>query len=219
MSTTPKPAPKPAVNGKDLAQKLEKGRQGAQAKGNVQVPQGCDLKKKPEILAPSPVTIGEAELNGKPGRSRIAITNNGAAPLVISSIQFAKDANGKGQFVLEKWKSPLAPGETCNVWVNFRPKEVGKQTAKVWIKSNAWNAQQGWTAVSLLGTGFETNVITPVLTPELRVVLYEKELSANQAVGEATKVYADPTYVEVSFTQSKQQPAFKKGGTLSAAPG
>ena len=55
--------------------------------------------------------------------------------------------------------------------------------------------------------------------PELRVVLYEKELSANQAVGKANKVYADPTYVEVSFTQSKQQPAFKKGGTLSAAPG
>ena len=41
MSTTHKPAPKPTVNGKDLAQKLEKGRQGAQAKAMCRSPRAA----------------------------------------------------------------------------------------------------------------------------------------------------------------------------------
>ena len=58
------------------------------------------------------------------------------------------------------------------------------------------------------------NVVTPKIEMEYKVVLLDPDLAKHQGPNE-TKVYADPTYIEVSVGQTNKALPFKGGGTLS----
>jgi hypothetical protein len=60
------------------------------------------------------------------------------------------------------------------------------------------------------------NIVTPKLEVEYKVVLLDPGM-ATLPTAEPSKIYADPTYVEVSYTETNKAHAYKKGGTLAGA--
>ncbi len=58
------------------------------------------------------------------------------------------------------------------------------------------------------------NVVTPKIEMEYKAILLDPDLAGHQDQSE-TKIYADPTYIEVSVEQSNKAVPFKTGGTLS----
>ena len=62
------------------------------------------------------------------------------------------------------------------------------------------------------------NVVTPKLEMEYKVVLYDRNLAQYQEASEE-KLSADPTYVVLSFEQSRPHPhAYARGGKLKCSP-
>jgi hypothetical protein len=60
------------------------------------------------------------------------------------------------------------------------------------------------------------NVVTPKIVVEYKVVLLDRNLSTHQGVGE-TKIFADPTRVEVSFTETNPDYTHDTGAVITGA--
>jgi len=62
------------------------------------------------------------------------------------------------------------------------------------------------------------NVVTPKIEVEYKVVLLEQNMAQHQDATEVTKYYADPTYFEISYTETNKAHPFEKGAKIECSP-
>ena len=91
----------------------------------------------------------------------VIITNNGTAPLVISSIGLSGgDTNDFVVFTNNCLGASLAPSNTCTVQIGFAPTAHGVRSSNLQVLSNAGN---GTNTVPVAGTGLiQSYSVTPV---------------------------------------------------------
>jgi Divergent InlB B-repeat domain/Abnormal spindle-like microcephaly-assoc'd, ASPM-SPD-2-Hydin/Lactonase, 7-bladed beta-propeller len=81
-----------------------------------------------------PITIFNAIAVGQTGSANLSILNMGYGPLTINSIAVTGDPSFS---VAETCTSPMAPGGTCPLTVNFTPTTVGTFTGTLTIDTSA----------------------------------------------------------------------------------
>jgi Abnormal spindle-like microcephaly-assoc'd, ASPM-SPD-2-Hydin len=128
---------------------------------------GTEVPAAPGIvLSPTSLAFSSQNVGGATAPQPITVTNNGSAPLVISSVTIV--GTNPGDFSETDncvASSPLAPApaptSTCTISVTFKPTATGPRAANVSVADNASGSPQ---TVSLTGTGTAAGV---ALTPSI----------------------------------------------------
>ena len=90
---------------------------------------------------------GQVQGTSSPEQS-VTITNNGSAPLVVSSAQVG-GANPGDYQVSNRCQQPVAAGATCQIGVRFDPQAQGASAASLMLSTNAASSP----TITLSGTG------------------------------------------------------------------
>src|SRR5207253_10845424 len=119
---------------------------------------------------PSSVTYPDQIVGTTSAPQDLTLTNNGGAPLAITSItvsgDFQRVSAGTGDC-----GAALAPGSNCTIRVTFTPAAVGSRSGTVSVNDNAANSPQ---TASLNGNGVpppggKYNPVTPVRILDTRL--------------------------------------------------
>src|SRR5439155_19256237 len=95
-------------------------------------------------LSPSSLTFGVVTIGSVSNQQNVTLTNTGTATLTISSI------TASGDFVQTNDCTIVAPGATCTISVNFKPRGIGTRSGAISITDDAPGSPQ---SVPLTGTG------------------------------------------------------------------
>ncbi len=149
----------------------------------------------PEIsVSPTTIPFGSQEVGEASTPVGVTITNNGDAPLTMSSV--ALTAGNTNDFTIGTPPvSPVAAGGSTSFEVAFTPTETGTRTATVTIVSNDLNMSP--TTVSVTGTG------TVPQEPDIKVVQTSSSDPFNPPIAfDPTEV--GQTSVPIEFTISNE---------------
>jgi hypothetical protein len=109
---------------------------------------------------PGTLDFGEWQVNAQTGQRTIALVNNSAAPVTIQLVR--ADGQARSDFLVSEQCTggPLAPGQSCPIFVAFRPTAPGQRTANINVidtNNRPWN-------VPLTGYGVATMPQMPMLS-------------------------------------------------------
>lgn len=109
---------------------------------------------------PGTLDFGEWQVNAQTGQRTIALVNNSAVPVTIQLVR--ADGQARSDFLVSEQCTggPLAPGQSCPIFVAFRPTAPGQRTANINVidtSNRPWN-------VPLTGYGVATAPQTPTLS-------------------------------------------------------
>jgi probable HAF family extracellular repeat protein len=129
-------------------------------------------------IGPSRLEFEDQAVGSVSEVQRISITNTGTAPLVVSIPNDALGGANPGDFfILQNCSSsPIAPGDSCYLTVQFRPTAVGARAATLTFRSNTPGSPH---TVVFSGTGL------PVRAPQVRISRTSLNFG-NQIVGTAS---------------------------------
>lgn len=92
--------------------------------------------------------FGTQYLNTTSAARTITLTNDGSAPLTVSSVVLG--AGGGGYVVSNTCGAPLAPGSSCNIAVTFRPTVEGTFPRDILVSTDAASSPS---VIALTGVG------------------------------------------------------------------
>ena len=168
--------------------------------------------------------------NGSVGAEGTTILVNKVAPIGNLAIEVYDDLGKPVPEVASVWASGPQPASqrTSTGAHLFRDVLAGTYEAFASVPADKYQVtqvSQGGVVVPAGGTGSVrlvvkrlTNVVTPKIEMEYRVVLRDRELSAHQDKKEVKIDTDDVTHVVVSASQSTGAPAYTGGATLAASP-
>jgi hypothetical protein len=121
---------------------------------------GTEVPTAPAIVfAPTSLTFGGENVGGATAPQQITVTNNGSAPLLLSTIGIT-GANPGDFSQTNTCPSSLAINSNCTISVTFQPTATGPRSADVSVADNASGSPQ---AVPVSGTGTAAGVsLTPL---------------------------------------------------------
>jgi hypothetical protein len=113
-------------------------------------PQVIELSGMGTVMAVSPQSLnfGDQKVGTKSAPQSVTVTNQGAATVTISGIQFKNGHDDYHQ--ANNCGTQLNPGASCTIGVTFVPKNAGLHTGMLFIEDTGGGGRQG---VSLTGTG------------------------------------------------------------------
>jgi HYDIN/CFA65/VesB family protein len=116
-------------------------------------------------IAPDPVEFGRWEVGRSGAPQTVRVRNIGSAPLVIGSLRRSADETNefdvKSQNCTRGW---IAPGEACEVVVQFTPRGLGVRDAGLLLFDNAAGSPH---QVRLVGAGVDSPRPQPVPRVEI----------------------------------------------------
>jgi hypothetical protein len=109
---------------------------------------------------PGTLDFGEWQVNSQTGQRTIALVNNSAVPVTIQLVR--ADGQARSDFLVSEQCTggPLAPGQSCPIFVAFRPTAPGQRTANINVidtSNRPWN-------VPLTGYGMDSTSQQPSLS-------------------------------------------------------
>jgi hypothetical protein len=136
-------------------------------------------------VSPNPVEFGQAQIGTTGATRTVTVESTGTAPLVVSSVTLGGSAASEFAIIVTPDRCSgrtLAPGQTCQEQVQFRPTNVGDRTATLSVTDNASDSPQ---RVTLHGVGSRRPVPAATLVPD-PVDLGQAQVGTPGATGTAT---------------------------------
>jgi len=170
----------------------------------------------PEVsIEPGPIEFGDQLLRTTSTRETIRVANSGTGPLVIESVELVEEHQGDFRLVAAPGTrgcrdATLAPGEECEVEVEFSPGGTELRSATITISHSA---VEGSHSVPLTGRGIE-----PVASIEPSAIEFGDQLLRTTSTRETIRVAnsgTGPLVIESVELVEEHQGDFR----LAAAPG
>jgi sugar lactone lactonase YvrE len=108
-------------------------------------------------LSPLSVAFGNQNVNTTSSPMTITLTNNGDAPLNISSNGISINPSIDTQFAeTNTCGTSVAPAKSCTISITFKPADTGMQTASLQIADNDDDSAGAQQVISITGAGLST---------------------------------------------------------------
>ncbi|GAC1638739.1 MAG: hypothetical protein NVS4B8_04920 [Herpetosiphon sp.] len=129
------------------------------------------LRDTPQVtITPQQVDFGAVEVRHSSGIMTVTLTNTGTIPVTVAAVQVG-GANAADFPVQEQCtaRSPIAPGGSCTVFVQFVPRGTAARTATLTFTDDASSMGQprvhvqGTQIVALAGTGVPGRMLLPLI--------------------------------------------------------